>query len=268
MPGNDEQQVSVPEVESPDVDVSPAVSESGADTSAAEISSEVQTLIDAEAAKVRESERLRYEGKGGKIAEIQSKYDRMLADERKQRRALQMARIQEAEELMAQDPSRGGQMALEQAKAAIEQQGQASQAEQIREWVQKEYEDYGANLEDEKVAAEAATAYDKLMAAAESSPDGGQAAAMEFQRELGQRLVMQAKEESTTLAKEMEDMKASIEGQIEAAVQRYLSGSGESRPDLSAPGRPSGGKTDYSKLPSGQNIMEGLAARRKAAQQK
>ena len=230
-------QVSVAAVEGSDGSPSQEASEHGDGQKAeAAVSTEMQTLIEAEVAKVRESVVKEYEGPGGKIAQVQSKLHKQAAEAERRLHAMQLAKLQEVEELVERDPTRGAQLAVEQARAVLEQQSVASQESQIESWVEKQYEAYAANLEDDEVAGMAAQDYEKLLDAARSNPDGGQAAAAEFQQKLGQRMVAAEREKSAGVSAELAELKAAMPGMIETTARRVLE-AGAGGVDLSTPGK-------------------------------
>ena len=263
-------QVSVANGESAsgEVGASQQASETGDAPGAVEISPETQVLIDTAVAEEREAMQEKYEGSGGKIAKIQSKYDTMLAQRDRRLLEAQQARIQEAQALAQEDPERAGQMLEEQAKAMAEQQSSASQAEQIREWVQRKYEGVGISLEDDENAQQAAQDYENLIGKVTTNPEMGQALAAEFVNELSGRAVKQARADTSAIAKDFTKFKESVPDMVRTEVARALSQSGESTPDLTTPGKPTGSRKDYSRLSATANIAAGLKKRQEDAAKK
>lgn len=199
------------------------------DTLPPEVAAEIARVTEAATNKIVE----KYEGKGGDIARLKSKYDQRLAEERRRRQALEQAQVQEAMAMVEDDPGRAAQLMAGQ----LQQQQMQYVVENARrdwtDWVRGQYEAAGISLEDEAVAEEAAGAVESLLQQAMGG--NGQAAALNFQTFVYQKAHEQKDKALAEKGKELSKLQASIQEQVKQEVARYLSDSGQS-PDATVPG--------------------------------
>lgn len=240
------------------VPASPGTSGEGTTQDTPQIPDDIKAMIEAAVKEVRES----YEGPGGKIAQIQSKKDKEVAEAQKQLKELrraQLARSQEeykqAQGLMQTDPRKAAQMM----QALYESQAQAAmmenQTQEMADWMDRVMRDMGLSTEDDETGAFAREWFEKLMDDPDLTYDFQQAAAMR----LGEIKDSEIKARDS----ELKQLRDGLPDMVKQEVTRILAASGLT-PALTDDGTPAKKKESWRSKGPQALINEGLAERRGA----
>lgn len=219
------------------------------------LSGDLKGLIEAEVKKLREQ----YEGPGGKIALIQSKKDREVAELKKQLKEQQLkqqqqfkAQYEQAQGLMQTDPRKAAQILntlyQSQQQAAVME----SHTQEMAEWMDRVMGDLGLSSDDEETAQFAGEWFEKLAANPDLTWDFQQAAA---------RRKLEAKDQEVKVAQsELKKLQEGLPGLVKQEVTRLLTEAGFS-PATTDDGTPAEKEDDWRTQSPGKLIAKGLAER-------
>lgn len=218
---------------------------------AADLSPEVQALIDTRTKEALEALRAEYEGKDGHIARAKSAKDKQIAALKKQLAEQSKGQLEEAKKLLATDPERAGQILIGLAEQQTEQITRDDAQAQLLSWQGKILEDLGADpAEDEDAAKLVEEWAQRLM----ENPD----LTWDFQQAAAQLQLSRERKARQSTEKRLADLEGGMEDAISAAVTKALVGAG-----VIADPSPEGGK-----VPTGDfdrerpSVARGLAKRK------
>jgi len=218
---------------------------------------DIQALVKAEIDKLREQ----YEGPGGKIALIQSKKDREVAELQKklkeqQRKQQEQFTVQyeQAQGLMQTDPRKAAELLNTLFRSQQETAMMESHTQEMASWMDRVMGDLGLPTDEEETAQWAGEWFEKLQEDPKLTWDFQQAAA---------RRQLEAKDKEIKSAQgELKKLQEGLPGMVKQEVTRLLAEAGFS-PSVTDDGTPTQQKDDWRSLSSGQMIQRGLAERRK-----
>jgi ElaB/YqjD/DUF883 family membrane-anchored ribosome-binding protein len=204
----------------------------GVTQTAQELPAEYKSLVEAEIAKVRQE----YDAPGGKIAKIQSAYDKRVAEAQRQLDQARQRELQRAAQLYETDPSEAARIALEQANSYAMQAGMEGRKQEWQNWVQSEYEKRGFDLGgDQAIADEAVQTADYLynvaLQDAQMGTNQSQQVALAIKDGLADRALERSKKEVEAARKEV----AQLPELVKREVARALHGDGY-LPEATSPG--------------------------------
>lgn len=230
---------------------SPSTSGEGVTPGAApELSGDIKAMIEAEVARVRQE----YESAGGKIAQIQSKKDKEVAELKRQLRQQREAEYKEAMGyLEGGDYESAAQILAQQVQQLTGSAMQEGQRAEMAGWIQTIMADLGADVEGDEEAATFATEWlDRVV--------GDPNLAWDFQQAAAKRQIAAQQKAAEAAAQELKKVQDALPALIKAQVTRVLADAGIA-PEPSGEG---GGSTqdEWRNLPAGQLINRGLAQRR------
>lgn len=214
---------------------------------------EIQAAIEAAVRQVKDE----YEGKGGHIARLKSKYDKQIAQLQQVQTQRQQQEYQQAMGLLeAGDYAEAAQILAAQVQTLQGQTMADTQRQQMTDWVERIMGDLGYDLDTEEAATFAAGWTDKLI----RDPD----LTWDFQQEAARGQIETERQRAKAAADELQKLKEGLPQLVQEQVKRMFTETGLA-PDATSDG--GGGGGIYGK-PSGQLVKEGLAQRRAAARKR
>lgn len=215
------------------------------------LSPEVQAAID----KAVQGVRAEYEGKGGHIAKLKSKYDKQLAQLQQAVEGQQRADYEAAmAHLEGGDYRTAATILAEQVDQLQGSRARSAQEQEVASWVGQVMTDLGYDLEgSEEDAAFAGEWVDKMLENPEYS--------WEFQQTAAKRQLDAARAEAAKAKKDLDGVVSTLDQTVRAEVTKILASAGLAPEPTGEEGtRPS---EDWRSLPTGKLLKLGLEERKK-----